>query len=303
MTTPADIVNRAVQFVGGYDNQEPVTGTPPLFDSSVVGLAAGQLYDACVATVARQFGWDFARAVGDLVLTINTAPLGFEFEYAYPSNGIQVRQLVPPEIEDPNDPRPVRWVVGNNTIGLTSAAGYIDFAANPLPGATVTMNGIVYTFVASGAGTYEVNIGGSTAFTVASLRIKLNASVDPAITVATYGNETAGANQRLTVVYDALGSGGNAYTLAASLAVPSAATLTGGTSGQRRVIWTNLEDAVAVFTNAPSEDTWDALFTETVVRTLGSELALATAGKGDRSKNVLEQALGFEKMGEQRTDA
>ncbi len=302
MTTPADIVNRALQFVGGYNNQEPITGNPPTFDNSVIGLSAGALYDSTVATVARLYGMDFSRCVADLVLSsVGTGKLGLAFEYVYPSNGIQVRQLIPPTF-DANDPKPQRWVVGNNTIGVNQASGSVFFSANPSNGDNVTFNGVVYTFVTGSTAGTNIHIGGTCAFTIATLQQQLALSVDPLITVATYLESGGPATATLEVRYNTAGTVGNAYTLAASVATPSGATLTGGTSGQQRVIWTNLASAQVSFTNAPSEDAWDSVFTEAVVRQLGSNLAIAIAGKGDRSKNLLEESMGFEKAGEARGD-
>lgn len=116
--SPSDIVNRAVQLIGGYDNNAPITGDPPTFDDSVIGLAAGAVYDAVVQTVGRQHGWDFSRAVVALEETDNTAPLPWAFEYLYPTNGVEVRQLIPAadSDEDPNNPRPINWTVGNASV-------------------------------------------------------------------------------------------------------------------------------------------------------------------------------------------
>lgn len=184
--SPVDIVNRAIFSIG--DDQPPVTGTYPNFDDSPAGVAASILYDQVVQTVARQFGFDFSRNTAALVATDNPPPVQWDFEYAYPANGIEVRQLVPPEITDTNDPRPVRWTVGN-------------------------------------------------------------------------------------VLVDA---------------VPT------------KVIWSDLADALATFTNQPPPALWDAGFTETVVDLLGSKLAMALAGQPETSKGMLEISQGFGQMAEGR---
>lgn len=116
--TSTDVVNAAIQEIG--DNQPPVTGTAPNFDNSAAGVAAAQLYTKCVQTVARSYGWDFARNNYNLVLSGNAAPVGWAFEYLYPTNGVQVRQLMPAAIADANDPRPVDWNVGNSAVGGVS---------------------------------------------------------------------------------------------------------------------------------------------------------------------------------------
>lgn len=108
-----EIVNRAIQLIG--DNQAPVTGTEPNFDTSAAGVAAKYLYPGVVQTVAKRFGWDFARNVAALVIA-GTPPVNWAFQYAYPTNGIEVRQLMPAAITDPDNPLPVSWTIANATI-------------------------------------------------------------------------------------------------------------------------------------------------------------------------------------------
>jgi hypothetical protein len=112
--TALDIVNQALQLVG--DNQPPVTGAAPAFDSSPAGVAASKLYAPCVATVQRQFEWDASRNMVALVATGNAAPFPWSFEYGYPTNGIQVWQIMPATAPDINDPISVRWSVGNTLV-------------------------------------------------------------------------------------------------------------------------------------------------------------------------------------------
>lgn len=109
--TSTQIVNEALQLIG--QNTPLVTGTAPNFDQSVAGIAAAQLYAPTVATIQRQFGWDASRNVVALTATGNTPPVQWAYEYSYPSNGIEVWQLTPATISDPNNPLPVNWSVGN----------------------------------------------------------------------------------------------------------------------------------------------------------------------------------------------
>lgn len=183
----ADIVNRAIQFNGGFNNNGPVVGNPPAFDGSEYGKAAGQLYNAVVQTVGRQFGWDFSRNDATLTASGGTPPPDWNFEYLYPTNGIQVRQVLPPTI-DPNNPIPTRWTVGYNTIGQQPV----------------------------------------------------------------------------------------------------------------KVIWTDVAVTKAYISGQPPESLWDSLFTETVVRLLASELALAVPAKPDSSQTIITQAETFEQIGESR---
>lgn len=279
-----------------------MTGSPPLFDGTPFGIACGQLYLSAVQTIGRQFGWDFSRNVAALSLTGSTPPLGLAYEYAYPTNGIQVRQLVP-ETVDANDPRPIDWVVGNSVGPSTAATGFIQFDVNPSPSDTITLNGAVFTFVASGATptNFQSNIGGNIGGTLALLVNVLppnGYSGTPQLTVASYSR----SSPRLIVTYGTLGTAGNSDTLAASAATVSGPTLTGGASAAQKVIWTNLADAQAAFSNQPPEDTWDPAFTEAVVRWLASELALAISNTPETSKLTMDSAIQMEGAGEQRFD-
>lgn len=186
--TSTDIANQALMMMGG--NQPAVTGVAPTFDNSTVGKALQQLYAPCVATVARQFGWDMGRNVVTLTTSGNTAPPGWAYEYLYPTNGVEVWQLIPASLTDANDPIPYNWSVGNVLVGST----------------------------------------------------------------------------------------------------------------QTKVIWANLVSAKAVYNNNPSENLWDALFREAVVRLLASELAIAIGGKPDTATVLLESGNAFARIGETRQD-
>lgn len=71
---------------------------------------------------------------------------------------------------------------------------------------------------------------------------------------------------------------------------------------QQRVVHTNLDNALAVFNNYPIESTWDALFTEAVVRLLASEFSTALLGKPDLAQSLLQSGSAFEQIGEARID-
>ena len=186
--TSNTVANQALQLA--TDNCPPVTGLAPTFDSSPAGVALAKLYVPCVATVARQWEWDFARKISALTLSGNVAPFPWNLEYLYPTNGIEVWQLVDPALSDQNNPLPVNWQVGN---AIVSAA-------------------------------------------------------------------------------------------------------------QKKVIWTNLAAALAVFNNNPSEDVWDPLFREAVVRLLASELSMALLGRPDSAQAYLDSAQGFMNIGMGRDD-
>jgi hypothetical protein len=113
------------------------------------------------------------------------------------------------------------------TAGI-QATGTLTFSANAANAETIVVNGITFTFKTSpGAG--EVQIGAAKEDTATNFAAILNASVNAAINIATYS--VSGAV--VTVTYIQGGTGGNAYTLAASSAAHvgvSGGTLTGGSN-------------------------------------------------------------------------
>jgi hypothetical protein len=123
-----------------------------------------------------------------------------------------------------------RWLqclMGNPTSVGVAATGDITFTANPSATHTITINGVVWTFVASGATGTQTNIAGSLAATLTQLATDLNASVNASITPSSYAN-TGGT--KLTVTYKTVGAAGNAFTIASGNAngVASGVTLSGG---------------------------------------------------------------------------
>ena len=123
-----------------------------------------------------------------------------------------------------------RWLqllLGNPVSAGVAATGDITFSANPSAGHTITINGVLWTFVASGATGTQTNIGANLNATLTQLATDLNASANASITPATYSN---GAGAKLNIVHDTLSAAGNSFTLASgnANAVASGATLSGG---------------------------------------------------------------------------
>ena len=73
-------------------------------------------------------------------------------------------------------------------------------------------------------------------------------------------------------------------------------------SVQTKVIWTNQANALAAYHNNPTENTWDPLFQQAVVRLLASAMAMALKGKPDVAAGMLESGSAFESLGESRPD-
>jgi len=116
---------------------------------------------------------------------------------------------------------------GTDTAAQVGASGDFYFSAQPAAASTIVLNGVTWTFVATGATGNQTNIGANLAATLTTLVTNLNASADTEISKCTY---SATATQ-LLVVHDTVGTSGNTYTLAASAtsnAKPSNGTLWGG---------------------------------------------------------------------------
>lgn len=132
------------------------------------------------------------------------------------------------------------------------AAGTITFSAQPEVNSTVTINGTVFTFVASGAVGAQCNIGANLTATLTALAAVLNASAVAGVATATYGSNAT----QLTVGYDMLGVAGNAFTLAASVSpasngTVSAATLASGAGHQYNLRISNSNEVAVDVTNSP----------------------------------------------------
>lgn len=69
---------------------------------------------------------------------------------------------------------------------------------------------------------------------------------------------------------------------------------------QTKVIQCNVQNALGIYNNAPTEAVWDPLFREAVVRILASALAMALEGRPDTAAAMLESGEMFEKAGEAR---
>lgn len=112
----------------------------------------------------------------------------------------------------------------------TYASGDIFFSAQPAEDSTITLNGVVWPFKASGASGDESNLGADLNATLDAFVTAYNASSTAELAGATASSSPTTATT-LRFTFDTAGAEGNAYTLAASAesnGTPSAATLRGG---------------------------------------------------------------------------
>ncbi|PWT71217.1 MAG: hypothetical protein C5B60_11175 [Chloroflexi bacterium] len=127
-----------------------------------------------------------------------------------------------------------------NSASGTAATGSVAFTSQPNAGNTLTIQGTVVTFVASGATGAQVNIGPTLGDTIRNLVTMLNASADVNLVLMSYAGyppSPGGAPQgsgmnTLQIAVKAVGVAGNAYTLATNVpgATLSGATLSGGSA-------------------------------------------------------------------------
>ncbi len=110
----------------------------------------------------------------------------------------------------------------------TNASGTFTFTVNPSDGDTLTLNSLVWTFRAVVVAATDLAIGGTLDVTLFLAAQKFTASANALMTVATYTAPQDGLASIILIVYKTAGTAGNAYTLAASAATRSAATLVGG---------------------------------------------------------------------------
>lgn len=112
------------------------------------------------------------------------------------------------------------------TAGL-AATGSLTFSAQPANNATITIGGQAFTFVSGTPTANQIKIGATLAETIGHAVRTLNASVVAGVAAATYRGDARGA--RIDISHDAIGTSGNAMTLAAGSSPASNATVSGST--------------------------------------------------------------------------
>lgn len=114
-------------------------------------------------------------------------------------------------------------------IGVEAAAhafGAFGFGVNPSNGDTLNFNGSTWTFVTGTASANQTQIFGTLAGTLEQLVADLTASADANVVQCSYASTATSLN----ITFKTPGSVGNAFTISASAASASGATLAGGTN-------------------------------------------------------------------------
>ena len=108
------------------------------------------------------------------------------------------------------------WLTGlfglPTTGAAVKAAGSIAFSALPGANSTITLNGVVWTFISGTAAGNQTQIGVSIDATLTALATDLNASADVEIAKCTYTADPT--NDQLDIEFDTAGAAGNDWTLA-----------------------------------------------------------------------------------------
>ncbi len=133
-----------------------------------------------------------------------------------------------------------------------TASGTIFFGANPSNLDTITLNGVLWTFVTGSPAANQTQIQGTCAATISVLKNQLNVSANGFLNVAAYAFSGGPSTGTLTIAYKTVGTAGNTYTLAASAATVSGPTLSGGTTTLSGIQGVLTIRQMAVFVDAQS---------------------------------------------------
>lgn len=122
------VANRALVEIA---RAAPLTGgnVASNFDGSTNGIAAAIEYPGAVELLLRQQDFEFSRKVAALTLSGNVAPLGWTYEFLYPSDCMKIRQVVPATWLL-NDPQSTRWDVGTSVVSAAQTTVIWTNAAN-----------------------------------------------------------------------------------------------------------------------------------------------------------------------------
>ena len=165
---------------------------------------------------------------------------------------VLIKGIVWVRVVSPVTPGQAALLDGAGNFTALSGTGYatdaITFTTNPAAGQTITLNGTTVTFVASGATGNQVNIGASLSATLTSLLTLLQASADTQIVKFTYNVTTNSQAPALELTAATAGTGGNALTVASTVAGATVLTptLTGGDAANTAISATATFESTAV---------------------------------------------------------
>lgn len=149
---------------------------------------------------------------------------GAQISSAFNCGGMVVAGIVMPNVFTGTA---LTFLMGDSIDGY-AADGQIIFDTNPANLDTLTLNGVVITFVTGTPSGSQVQIGGSATLTMAALQAFLNATVDASLLALTY----ASSGTAMVVAAVAHGVAGNAIVFDKSSShmtlTPSGGVLSGG---------------------------------------------------------------------------
>ena len=116
-------------------------------------------------------------------------------------------------------------VASSDTVSGATLAGGVA-------GHTITINGVVFTYRTAENTSVDIVRDSTLSLTIDATFAKLNASVNASVDDATYAKS---GTTILTITHDTAGTGGNAFTIAASNATASGATLSGGADDESHI--------------------------------------------------------------------
>jgi hypothetical protein len=194
------------------------SGTPSVV-TTASGIPSGTVIELVNGLDNNHFAWSNGTVTGAVPSDITALVSG---------GSTQTSIFTLPTIEDDT----VYWQVAATTATNASVytwnknVGTINFPANPAVGTNIVINGVTWTFVASGATGNQINLGASLTATLANLKAGLDTSI------AAYTTSATG----IIATWTATG---------ANLAV------SGGTSGGVGYAWTSIGTVLAVAPTTP----------------------------------------------------
>ncbi len=170
--------------------------------------------------------------------------------------------------------------ISGTSLGITYIAAplfQMNIAQNPTAGDKITINGVIWEFVASGAVDHQTNIGVDLDATLTQLATDLNASTNPLLTTSTYAN-VGGTTLSGTAIGNAstfsFASGSVNGTVTPLLLYDSTLATNNMTGG---AIVSNFNRSIGVIDNNGVEHQVSITFLKTAINTWAVELSAVPA--------------------------